>query len=368
MVVKMMLWPFWKMHRRAYLDRDNETELLNKSLAISAEMVFPHRVFTGEVLNYFKEKNSSWKLKYYLALQQWSIGNIKNAQSLFKECGDTPGLTAFYLAKIKLFDFDSNITSKALERASGINPDDWRVRLAKMKYYYRTDEFESAKKLAKETYKKYPDKVVIGMLYAKTLIKLKDYKSCLSFLENFEVLPYEGATEGRNLYHEACIRLSLSAMGKKSYSNAIKYATKAKVWPRNLGVGKPYDVDERLDNYLIAYACEKQGNKELALSFYNKVIEHKTPVYLNENSKLYFQLLVAEKYGNEKLIAKLKEKYSSKAESNRYVGWAFAMFKGGNTDELSKKILSSNSEIQAYDTKFVDAEFTLVNDVLQLLK
>ncbi len=353
---------------RAYLDRDNETALSEKSLAISAEMVFPHRVFTGEVLSYFKEKNSSWKLNYYLALQQWSIGNIKYAQSLFKECGDTPDLAAFYLAKVKLFDFDNDITLNAMERADKLSPDDWRVKLAKINYYYRTDEFELAKKLAKETFKKYPEKAVIGMLYAKTLIKLKEYKSCLNFLERFDVLPYEGATEGRNIYHEVCIRLSLSAMDKKSYSNAIKYATKAKVWPKKLGVGKPYDVDERVDNYLIAYAYEKQGNKELASDFYNKIIEHQTPVYLNENSKLYFQLMVAKKLGNDRLIAELKEKYSSKAESNRYVGWAFAMFEGGNADELSKKILNSDTEIQAYDTKFVDAEFTLVNDVLQLLK
>ena len=38
------------------------------------------------------------------------------------------------------------------------------------------------------------------------------------------------------------------------------YGEKAKLWPRNLGVGKPYEVDERLENYIIAKANNKLGN------------------------------------------------------------------------------------------------------------
>ena len=236
-----------------------------------------------------------------------------------------------------------------------------------MEYFDRTNQLESAKKLARETFKKYPEKSVIGMFYAKTLLKLEEYKTCFNFLEGFEVLPFEGATEGRNIYHETCIRLSVAALNKKNYSQAIQYAKKAILWPKNLGVGKHYDVDERLDNYLIAYAYEKLGKKEESISFYNKIIGYKTPNYLNESSKLYIQLEVLKKFNRDQLISEINDKYAQKEEDNRYIEWAFSKFKNSSSDKLEKKILNSKSEIQVYDTKYIDTEFKLVTDIVNEL-
>ncbi len=353
---------------KAYLDKDSEHLFLKEALAISPEMVFPHRKETGEILKHFLETSNHWKLKYYLGLQQWNLGNNDLAQTLFQESGNDPNTVPFYLAKIKLFNFDNEITHSALKRADEINSKDWRLKLAWIEYFNRTNQLNLAKRLAKETYKKYPEKAVIGMLYAKTLIKLKEYKTCLKFLEKFEVLPFEGATGGRNIYHKVCIKLSEDALDNKNYSQAINYAQKAKVWPKNLGVGKPYDVDERLDNYLIAYAYEKQGNHKESTKYYNKIIQHRTPDYLNESSKLFFQLIVAKKVKNDKLILDLTCIYSPKAKNNKYIEWAFAKFNNDNADELTKEILSSKTKVQVYDIKFVDAEFKLVVDFLESIQ
>ncbi len=355
---------FWK----AYLDKENEAELLLDALEISADMVFPHRRETGKILRYFSDRNTHWKLKYYLGLQQWNKGNIEFAQTLFQDCGNNPTIVPFYLAKIKVFNFDNEIALKALKKSDEINSDDWRLKLAWMEYYSRTNQLESAKKLAKETFKKHPEKAVIGMFYAKTLIKLEEYKTCLNFLEKFEVLPFEGATEGRNIYHETCIKLSLNAIETQNYSKAIDFAQKAKLWPKNLGVGKHYDVDERLDNYLIAFSYEKLGDKGQSTLYYNKIIDHITPDYLNENSKLYFQLAVMKKFDNEKRVLELTNQYASKENDNKYMEWAFAKFTNGNADKLTKEILNSKIEIQVYDTKFVDVEFKLVVEVVNKLK
>jgi len=349
---------------KAYIDKDNEDSLLQEALSISIKMVFPHRKETGKILLYFLEKNNHWKLKYYLGLQQWNIGNIQFAQNLFKKCGENPNTVAFYLAKIKLFNFNNEITHKALIKANEIDLNDWRLKLAWVEYFGRINQLKSAKKLAEETYKMHPGKAVIGLLYAKTLINLEEYDSCLNFLEKFEVLPFEGATVGRNIYHETCIRLSLNAYLKKNYSQAIEYAQKALLWPKNLGVGKHYDVDERLDNYLIALCYEELGNKEKSDQFYDKIIKHNTPNYLNENSKLYLQLLVLNKFNNDRLILELKKQYFSKVKDNKYIEWAFAKFNNNNTDELHREILNSKIEIHAYDTKYIDVEFKLVNDIV----
>ena len=352
---------------KAYLDKPNESLILEEALQLSSEMIFPHRQETGEILKYFIKKNNHWKLKYYLALQQWNIGNIQAAQNLFQQCNESPNTVPFYLVKIKLFDLDNTITLKALENAQEINSLDWRLKLAWIEYFNRTNQVEKANKLAKNTFKKYPEKAVIGMLYAKTLMKLGEYNTCLKFLEGFEVLPFEGATEGRTIYHETCIRLSINAFNKGDYSKAIDYAQKATLWPKNLGVGKHYDVDERLDNYLIAKSFEKLGNNKQSTEFFNKILNHKTPNYLNESSKLYLQLIVGKKFNSENLIHQLIEEYSVKVGNNTYIDWAIQKFNNSNTKKFEEEMFNSNIEIQVYDTKFVDVEFKLVTDVIRII-
>ncbi|MBL4605915.1 MAG: hypothetical protein JKY02_09725, partial [Flavobacteriaceae bacterium] len=68
--------------------------------------------------------------------------------------------------------------------------------------------------------------------------------------------------EGKKIYTLVCVKLAVEAYNKKDYSNAIMYSEKAKQWPRNLGVGKPYEVDERLEDYIIAKANNNLGGNE----------------------------------------------------------------------------------------------------------
>ena len=89
-----------------------------------------------------------------------------------------------------------------------------------------------------------------------------------------------------------CIRLAIAKLKSGDLNKSISYAEKAKIWPRNLGVGKPYDVDERLENYLLALAHEKNGNREKANTYYQMVLNHRTPDDVNESTRLIFQLLV----------------------------------------------------------------------------
>lgn len=353
---------------KAYLDNENQNSILNEALVLSTDMIFPHRKETGEILEYFIENNSHWKLKYYLGLQQWNTGNLEVAKHLFKQCKEAPTNIPFYLSKIKLFDFDNEITLSSLKKASEINQKDWRLNLAWMQYYKRTNQLILAKKLAKETYKKHTDNATIGMFYAKILMSLGEFDTCLKFLENFEVLPFEGATEGRNIYHESCIKLSLKYFEKGNYEKSLKYAQKATLWPKNLGVGKHYDVDERLDNFLIATSFEKLEDKKESTTYFNKIINHKTPDYQNESSNLYFQLLVAKKHNKEDLFNQLVNKYAIKAKENKYLKWVLAHFNNDNEDEIYNDILNSKKEIQIYDTKFVDANFKLVTEVIDRLR
>ena len=106
----------------------------------------------------------------------------------------------------------------------------------------------------------------MGMLYAKTLLLNKKYAAADAFLTKLEILPFEGATAGRQLYHEAKLMQAVTEMKNKQYKKALQFIADAKLWPENLGVGKPYDenIDERLENWLNYQCYTSLGDNETA--------------------------------------------------------------------------------------------------------
>src|SRR5690606_6080574 len=56
-----------------------------------------------------------------------------------------------------------------------------------------------------------------------------------------EVLPYEGAYEGRVLYRAVKLILAMNALEEGRLTDAAQFIEESKRWPENLGVGKPYD-------------------------------------------------------------------------------------------------------------------------------
>ena len=352
----------------AHLEPEHKKENLQKALDLSPEMIFPHRKETAEVLKKMMEARSHWKLKYYLGLINWNKGLIKQAQELFSSCGTEPNSIAFYLAKIQLFKNNKAIVEQSVERALDIDPSNWRVNQIKAEQHLEKSEYKEAKKIAKRFMGYHPEKAQFGMLYAKALMGQKLYDESITFLNTFNVLPYEGATEGRAIYHEAGIKAAYKALQNKKYTKAIGYAQKAKLWPINLGVGKHYDVDERLDDFIIAFSLEKLGKDAESKEQYKKIANHVTLSYLSESSKLYLQLKALEKLGNkEKVFPLLNESIKNDAD-NKYLKWVEAKYRLRDSDTIKDELLNSNTEIQVYDTKFVDTEFRLVLEFLLTVK
>lgn len=352
----------------ASLDTKNERSYLEKSLAMSAEMVFPHRMETKEILQSFIEKNNNWKLKYYLSLIDWNKGLIQEAKELIQSCGDEPKMVTFYLTKAKIFSKDKSIVESSLNSAFQLDKNDWRVNMAKIDWLMQKNDFEAAGKIAKKYMKKYPKNARFGMYYAKSLMGMKQYDKCISFLNNFKVLPYEGATEGRSIYHEACVQAAIASLKNKKYKNALYYGEKGKLWPRNLGVGRPYDVDERMDNYIIATALEKLGKSSEASEMYLEIGNNKTSSDRNEGSKLLLQLLALNKNNQDNRAQDILNDHLNNKNQNIYLKWVEAKYKGQNADEIEHKILNKDTTIQDYDTKFVDGEFELVNEFIGVLE
>ncbi|MBR8535900.1 DUF5107 domain-containing protein [Carboxylicivirga sediminis] len=345
----------------AYLNPENRKELLEQLSKLSAAHVFPHRKETLKVINILLKEKFSWQMSYYAGLINWHIGCLEEARQCFVACDEEPDFVAYYLSKINLFVGDEGVKQACLKRALEIDSDDWRLNLLLIENAIASKDLVRAENLAKKYHKRYPENAKFGMLYANALMKQEKFDKCLSFLENFDVMPYEGATEGRNIYHEVCLRLAMRALERGQYSYVIDYANKAKLWPLNLGVGKHYDVDERLDDFLIAIANENLGKKEEAKACYEKVMGHQTPQYLNESSKLLWQVLVHSR-NNQYEANAIIEDAIKKEPDNLYIQWVKNVYAGSDAMRLEAQILSSNTTVQAYDTKFVDVEFFITKD------
>lgn len=353
---------------RSFLDKKKRETFLKKALELSAELVFPFRVESAKFLNYFIKRNGHWKLKYYLGLIYWNRGLVDKAKELFELCGDKPGFFPFYLAKIKLFPKNKKVKARSLKKALDLNGSALEVNLSWINYYMESADFEKAERLAEINVKNHPEKSVFGLLYARILLKLKKFNECRKFLEKYIVLPYEGATEGRNIYHETCVRAAYKELGEKNYSKAVSYAKKAKLWPSNLGVGKPYDVDDRLDNFLIAYGYEKLGKQSESDKYYLKIINHKTPLYLSENSKLYIQAIVLKKTGEKKKALDLIESAIKNFPGNIYTEWVRDIFINGMEKGTEYNMKNQANNTLLGEKKFKDREFELVTDLFKIIK
>ncbi len=235
---------------------------------------FPFRSETAEVLQHMLSVSPHWFLSYQLALIYKDKGNIEKSRELVSAALDTPEFAPFYAFRYSLYTAnDSVLMLHDLLRAIAIDSQ-WRYQKLLAEYYILHHRYPDALQVAGDFYEKHPDQYIMGMLYAKTLLLNHDYSKCDVLLTNINIIPFEGATAGRDLYRETKLMQAVAQMSKHSYSHAIIFIDQADEWPENIGVGKPYatGTDDRLEQWM-RYLCYKnlhENNK--ADSALNKIV------------------------------------------------------------------------------------------------
>lgn len=345
----------------AHLDNSNRAEWLKKGIEISPDLVFPFRTETYEALADLISSDDNWKLKYYASLVLWKKEMINEAKELVLQCGDQPDFAPFYLSKANLFSEDEVIVKASLEKAKKLSPKSWRVDLALVNQYMKEKDYVSAMKLAKKSSSYNKELSIMGMRYADAMLKSGKYKQCLSFLEKYEIIPFEGATEARMIYHEAAIKLAFGAMKKSDYKNGVKYANKAKLWPKNLGAGEPYNVDERLENSILVYCYNRLKNKEEEGKFKQEIMDYHLNRSDLEDARLYLQVLAlknADKASESRLII---TNALDNNPGNKNIQWVKAKESNdGSLSDLTKELTKSAEE------KPLDNSFLLLLEFLKI--
>jgi predicted Zn-dependent protease len=191
---------------------------------------------------------NSWFLRYQLALIYKDRNRIREARQLLAACGDQPEFAPFYAFRAAI---DSSSIHHDLERAATLDPQ-WRYTKLLAEFELAHDNPTRAGQLAEQFYTTHPDNYIMGLLYARTLLVNKKYEACVQLLRHLNIIPFEGATAGRELYREALLKQAEACINEKKYKKALYYIGEAKKWPENLGVGAPYpqDQDHRVEDQL----------------------------------------------------------------------------------------------------------------------
>ncbi|GAO42154.1 DUF5107 domain-containing protein [Flavihumibacter petaseus] len=228
---------------------------------------FPFRPETYALLTRLRNQQDHWKWQYLQALLLQAANRSQEALSLLQATGDTPDFAPLYAYRAALA---AQVQPGApgipadLQRAFSLDSS-WRYRKALIAWYNDNGQPQIALPLAASYAKSHPADYIMGMLYAKTLLLNRQYAASDAVLTKLNIIPFEGATEGREMYREAKLMQAISAIQQKQYRKAAGFISAAKIWPENLGVGKPYDqdIDLRLENWLSYDLSARSGKPDL---------------------------------------------------------------------------------------------------------
>lgn len=333
----------------AYLNRgvspDKSEEYLKQAVEMSPLMAFPFRLETIPVLIWAREQNSSWKTNYYLGLIYWKLNRTKNALQEFDNCADSPDFAPFYISRGILIQNSKSGDAAALEdfeRALKLDPEEWRAWYYLVDYYQKNRSIDKMLEFSGKMYNIFPDNPAVGIAHARSLLISNNNKECLKVLANVNVLPSEFANAGRGIYERAHLSIAMDLIEKKKYKKAIEQLNSSREWPENLGMGKPYEPDTRLQDFMAAYCDVQLGNQDIGDDYYQKIIDysHKHWNVTEDPYNYYFApaLLIAENKPQE--AADAFEKWET--EQNLLRDWRISP--GSSSPEVQWVLAKLNDE------------------------
>ena len=151
------------------------------------------------------------------------------------------------------------------------------------------------------------------------------YEASINVLKKLYILPFEGSSDGRDIYEQATLLSALELIQHKKYKNALIKIEESRQWPENLGVGKPYDVDERIQDYLTAYCLDKLGRSSEISKWHNKVIDYTNDNFEESSVNNILPFIIYERNGEkEKADALLNKLKTSSAAARPLQRWVIA--------------------------------------------
>ena len=166
-----------------------------------------------------------------------------------------------------------------------------------------------------------------NLIIVKGLPIMKRNRRNFIKVASFTGLGIVGGTDGRQLYRQAWLMQAEQQIQSKNYNSALTSISTARLWPENLGVGKPYedDIDSRLENYMEGICYEKTKRPDQALKKWNEIISLKMNVY---NTNTLVTALTLKKVSRHDEGEKLLSEWLIKEPDSKVARWCNEVYHG----------------------------------------
>lgn len=208
----------------AYARRDKDA--LNALARESVAFAFPWDRSQVLALDWARANHPSWKFRYLRGVLAAYFHDSPLADGLLDSCDDADEASVFLYRASRARGANRR---ELLRRAAALG-DSWRVGRALALHYREQGDLAAAKDSLADYLRRFPRTNPLEILYAKTLVDMKDYRGALDFLEGVTILPSEFGDNATDAWHEAQRALGIPLS-----------------WPERLGKGKPYDEKTRKD-------------------------------------------------------------------------------------------------------------------------
>ncbi|HVW62610.1 MAG TPA: DUF5107 domain-containing protein [Puia sp.] len=279
-----------------------------------ALQVFPFREESATVMEWAMQHTSDWKPRYFLALILGFRGQKEQACRLLDDLGEGVPFAPFYITRARLRPSgDSADIDRDLRTACRLDGRQWRYGQYLARFYLSHGNYNAALKVAAAYYRDDPANYLIGMLYVRCLLRTGNYATADETLKKIKILPFEGRVDGRKLFEETKLMLALEALEKKKYGQALERSMEARQWPRNMGVGKPFDntLDSRLEDWMAALAMAGKGRQSESRQYMERVAACSLDT---ASLNTLVQCLALERLGREADALTLLKKWSALQE------------------------------------------------------
>lgn len=318
------------------------------SKSLKPDFSFPFRSETAKVIEQLMKTEDNWLLKYQLALIYKDRNRLDEARALLASCGENPPYAPFYAVRAQINGAsDPDAKEKDLKKALSLDGQ-WRYTKALAEHYLAQNQNEKALSLTAPYYQSHPNDYIMGMLQARTLLLNGKFTEADAILSKINVIPFEGATSGHELYRQAKLMMAMQQMEKKNYKGALTLIDQARLWPENLGVGKPYDesLDGRFEDWLSAQCYTSMKDKVKAETLINQIILF-TPKVENTVSNFYpsnslITAMAYERMGEKEKARTFLADMEKAHPGNTGITWSRDVFSGEQHRSIPEEKKESN--------------------------
>jgi hypothetical protein len=168
-------------------------------------------------------------------------------------------------------------------------------------------------------------------------------------------LPNEGATESRVVWRNANIGNALELIKSKKYRKAVESISRSKEWPSNLGVGKPYLVDERMEDFIAMYCYQKLHDKQSEADCLVAITGSAALENLSSDANDFLTAWLLRENGNKTKGDQTMKNLGDKNPESKIIQWCNAVYSGNQERAKSLfKEAGSNDQTSLLMERIVD--------------